>query len=84
MKVINEKIQEMKTEIDKKVLEVAQRGQELGLKILERAQILRENLNAEELKTMLIDKAIIATDLTRAKLDEMKSKPPGKDKIDIE
>ncbi len=82
--MINEKIQEMKSELDKKVLEVTQRGQELGFKILERAQTLRENLKTEDIKDILIDKAILATDITRAKLDELKGKPPAKDKTDIE
>ncbi len=45
--------------------------QELGALIWERAQTLRETLTSEDLKSKLIEKAIVATDITRAKLDEL-------------
>jgi hypothetical protein len=74
MKIFNEKMQEVKTEFDKKVLEMTQKGQELGMKILKRAQDLRENLHSEDFRTVLIEKAIVVTDVTRAKLDELAHK----------
>jgi hypothetical protein len=83
MKMINEKIHEVKSEFDKKFLEMTQKGHELGLKILKHAQDLRENLHNEDLRSVLIEKAIVVTDVTRAKLDEMAHKtkshtPKGK------